>query len=115
MRSATPWRAAFCRATCQSRARDIGRDDSGRGPLDRERDREAAAARAKVGGRQAAVRIGNNSERDLDDQLRFLARDQHGGGNLERQPPEFLLSDDVGERLAADAPLDERFVFAREI
>jgi hypothetical protein len=44
-----------------------------------------------------------------------VSGDQHGRRHAERQAPEFLLSDDVGERLAADPPLDERLIPAGEI
>ena len=54
-------------------------------------------------------------ERDLDDQLGLGSRDQHRRRDFERQPPELLLADDVGERFPAEAALDERLIPGGEI
>ena len=50
----------------------------------------------------------------LDDQLGRRAGNQHVGRHLELEPPELADADDVGERLAGDAPGDQRVVARRE-
>jgi hypothetical protein len=56
------------------------------------------------------VAIRKSIEDGLHDQLRRRTRDQHRRRHLEVEPPEFAAADDVGERLACGAPLDERLV-----
>ena len=61
-----------------------------------------------------ASRSRKQLERGFDDQLGFGPRNEHGGRDLERQPPELAAAGDVGERLARGAAGDERVVLARE-
>ena len=53
-------------------------------------------------------RAGQPLARHFDQRLGVGAGDQHAGVDGELQPPELFLADEVGDRLAGLAPLDER-------
>ena len=72
---------------------------------DRERDR--ARSRADVDHR-GSVDAGDRGERPLDERLGLRPRHERASVGPEREAPEAPLAEDVGERLAAAAPLDER-------
>jgi hypothetical protein len=96
-------------------ARNVGRDDLRRRPFGRQRHRHAAASGAEIGGDDRAVAGGKQLQRHLDDQLGFVTRNQYRRRDFERQSPEFLAPEDIGERLAAKTPFDERLVVRRKV
>ena len=68
-------------------------------------DRVPVPSRERLRGVHAA---GQPLARHLDQRLGVGARDQHARVDGELQPPELFLADQVGDRLAGLAPLDER-------
>ena len=98
----------------QRGTRDVAPPDRGGRPLVGDRHRDAAAAGADVGDRQRHRSIRKQLLHRLDDQLGRGTGDQHVGRDLELEPPELADADDVGQRLAGDAPGDQRFVSRRE-
>ena len=72
---------------------------------DRERDRPAPRADVDHPRRRQPR---DRRERPLDDDLRLGARHERPRVRLQGEPPETPFAEDIGERLAAAAPLDER-------
>ena len=91
----------------------IGGDQTRRRALVSDRDGQAAAARADVGGRKGLARR-KELERDFDDDLAFRPWNEHGRRHGEGEPPEFLTAGDVGDRLAPEASRDQRLERRRE-
>ena len=71
-------------------------------------DRATAGRRGR--GRRPLDPAGSVRKRAFHDELGLGARHQHVGRHRERQRPELLLTQDVGDRLAARAPRDVRLV-----
>src|SRR4029453_16008336 len=85
--------------------RDVGRRDVRVGDLTSQADRQATASSANVGkpGRGQLQRR-ENSERFLDNELRFGTRNEHVRGDTKVESPEFTIADDVRRWLAMSAP-----------
>ena len=57
-----------------------------------------------------AARSGRSFARDLDHRLGVGARHEHAGIDVQRQPPELVIAEQIGDRLAREAPLDQRAI-----
>src|SRR5262249_35030398 len=90
----------------------VGRDEPRDRTVVRDRYGETSAARADVSDLVArgCRRAIGDLEPNLDDELGLGPRNEHGAGDLERQPPEFVPPDDVRDGLAGGAPRDERAI-----
>ncbi|MEZ5988334.1 MAG: hypothetical protein R3F30_04290 [Planctomycetota bacterium] len=86
-------------ATARGRRRDVAGDDGEVGPLEREADRDAARAGARL---EHAGPLGQGGQRPLDEELGLGARDQDVGTDREAPAPELLPAEHVGQRLAAE-------------
>src|SRR5262249_52949039 len=93
--------------------RDICGDHTDLRPLVGQRHREAAAAGADVGDPPRTLRA-EGGKRAFHEELRLWTGNEDGWRHLEGQPPEFLVSDDVRERLAGGAPGEERLEAVHE-
>jgi len=103
----------------ESRFRNIGGVNGGRGKFLRQRDGDAAGARADVDQRDAFTRSAgraagpNLADReavkgDFDEMLGFRARNQDLRRDLEFEPPEFLFASEVLRGLARRPPGNQR-------
>ena len=91
------------------RARHVRPQHPARRTLARDGECDRAAAGREVEHAPCAA-VGQVRERALDHELGLRARHQHVARHRERHRPEFLLAQDVGDRLSARAPRDVRFV-----
>ena len=87
----------------------IDSEDVCLGELVSECDGDAAGAGADVDDSKAAVPP--SSPKGLfDDELGLGPRDQHAGGDVELETPEFPVTDDEGDRFPCGAPDHQGFV-----
>ena len=91
----------------QRRDREVGRDHRGVRQLERERDRDRARAGAQVEDAQPLAGRARARERRLDQVLGLRPRHQHPAIDAERPPVELLLAEEIGDRLALEAPLEQ--------
>ena len=108
--------------TIEGRAADIGANAQGFAvELGEQRQQESAGARAEIGDTRSSrtsMVCGDCPERCLDHRLCFGPRKKCVPANLEAQPPEFLVSQNAGDRLMRETALskgmDPRLFRARE-
>ena len=100
--SATPWRAAFARATSSAAARDVGRDHARARQLRGQRDGDAAAAGADVDDRRGRAAVAGKRASASSTMNSVSGRGiSTAGVTVEVAAPELLHAADVGDRLAA--------------
>ena len=69
-----------------------------------DRDRDATATGADVGHAHRPVRFARDLDRPLHQHLCVGVRDEHVGSDLEVEAHEFLVADQIGDRLAFGPP-----------
>ena len=87
--------------------RDVGGGDDRTGMLIGDREGDRTRSRADVDHRRG-VDSSDRGQRPLDERLGLRPRHERASVGPEHEAPEAPLAQDVGERLAAAAPLDER-------
>ena len=106
-RSATPLRSAFLRAIAAA---------SGDSSVATTRAAGSSFARLiaiapepvhRSSTRHGAARSARSAARDLDHRLGVGPRHEHARVDVERQPPELVLAEQVRDRLAAEPALDQ--------
>ncbi len=85
---------------------DVNRGHRSIRPLVRDGERDGACARADVEHSRRGHTV-EQRQATLDDDLGLRPRDERAPVDLQHQPPEAPLAEDVGERLARTAPADE--------
>ena len=99
IRSRTPCRAAFRRATARPPLADIDRDEMRPGLSMRRRNRQAARAGADVDATRR-LELARDGQVLGDDELGFGPRDQDIGRNFKGQREEFLPAHEIRHRRA---------------
>ena len=102
-----PSRGAFSRAIIQGVGRHVGGEDRGARPLMRDGEGDRARPGAQIEHAQVPVPR-QPGERELDQRLRFRARNEHRGRHLQREPPELAYAGEIRDGLAVAAAPGER-------